>query len=67
MKITKEELKKINKAEEELENLKVDLKQIQTKKHLQDLKFIDFLEKFQRHERDFWTMVAAILEEDKKK
>ena len=66
MVITKENLNKIYKSEEDLERLKVELSQIQTKKHLQDLKFIEFLEKFQRHERDFWTMVNAILEEAKK-
>jgi len=57
----------IYKKEEELEILKADIKDFQAEIAEKDMKFLEFLERFQRHERDFWTMVNAILEEIKKK
>ena len=57
----------IYKKEEELELLKADIKDFQSELKEKNIKFLEFLERFQRHEKDFWTMVNSILEEIKEK
>ena len=55
--------KRIFQKEEEMEILKVELKRLEKETHEKNLEFINFQERFQRHERDFWTMVQDILQE----
>ena len=59
--------KRIFEKEEEMNILKVELKKLEKENHEKNLEFINFQEKFQRHERDFWTMVESILSELKSK